>query len=92
MKVDCADFEKEKSKFVLLVDVLTKGNIKSNGILPPINWYYIINNLIKSKYGNYVESRLIELLILQINSSNTAYSLMKNYLLDSNYFLEFNVC
>ena len=49
----------------------------------------MINSWIKSVFGKYVEQELIELSILQINNSNSAFLLVKNYLIDTNYFNNF---
>jgi hypothetical protein len=45
----------------------------------------------KSKYGNEMETELIELTLMQINHLNSAYSLIKNYLIDTNYFIHLKV-
>jgi hypothetical protein len=54
--------------------------------LPPLNWYYFISSLLKSKFGKLVETSLIHLVILHVQISNSAYSLIKNFLIDTNYF------
>ena len=54
--------------------------------LPPLNWYYFISSLLKSKFGKTSETSLIHLTLLHVQISNSAYSLMKNFLIDTNYF------
>jgi hypothetical protein len=77
-------------KFIFLVRLLLKSCKSSNKKnLPPINWYYMINGWIKSFFGKDVEQELIELSILQINNSNSAFLLVKNFLIDTNYFDSF---
>ncbi len=45
----------------------------------------------KSKYGSEMELELIELSLMQINHLYSAYSLLKNYLVDTNYFIHLKV-
>lgn len=79
-------------KFEFLIRlVLASCKSSKDKHLPPINWYYMINSLMKSHYGKGVESELIELSILQLNNLNSAYILIKNYLIDTNYFSQFEV-
>ena len=84
-----AESNYEQSKFVFLVNTLCSACKKSNEphMLPPVNWYYLINSLIKSKHGSQVESKLLEICIMQLKDSQSAYSILKNYLIDTNYFL-----
>jgi hypothetical protein len=65
---------------------LLEGN--NRGDLPPLNWYFFISCLMRSELSkNECETLLIELALNQMNSSQSAYSLIKNYTIDSNYFL-----
>jgi hypothetical protein len=80
------------SQFNFLVTALLEGCKSSMAhILPPINWYYLITSLMKSKYGNGMESELIELSLMQISHLFSAYSLLKNYLVDTNFFFNLKV-
>jgi hypothetical protein len=79
-----------KIRFIFLVRLLLQSCKSSRiKILPPVNWYYLINSWIKSSFGKDVEKELIELSILQINHLNSAFLLIKNYLIDTNYFNNF---
>lgn len=94
MKIDSKedDFHKLQNKVQFLINVLLKSCKKSKvRQLPPINWYFLINSLMRSKFGEQIESQIIELTLFQINNLNSAYSLLKNYLIDTNYFLKFKV-
>lgn len=93
MKQSTTDLnEKSRLQFEFLIRVLLDSCKQSSvKVLPPINWYYLMTCLIKSIYGNYVETELIELTIMQIDNLNSAYSLVKNYLIDTNYFLHLKV-
>ncbi|CAF0998112.1 unnamed protein product [Brachionus calyciflorus] len=75
-------------QFEFFLKVLLESCLESKcKILPPINWYYFMTSLIKSKFGTDLESQLIKLTVMQINNLNSAYSLVKNYLVDTNYFI-----
>ena len=92
VKVCKEDNEEKEAQFNFLVSALTEScKASKTRTLPPINWYYLITLLIKSKYGHKMESKLIELTLMQINNLNSAYSLLKNYLVDTNYFMHLQV-
>jgi hypothetical protein len=81
-----------KSKFELLAKILCESCFKSVAhLLPPINWYYFASMLLKSKHGKCVETELIKITIYLIAESNSAFSLVKNFLIDTNYFHHLNV-
>ena len=70
-----------------MLDVLLTSYKSSNTkSLPPVNWYFFISSLLKSKFGKDHETSIIELAMLQFNKSNSAYALIKNFLIDTNYF------
>jgi hypothetical protein len=54
--------------------------------LPPVNLYFFLSSLLKSKFGKKYESKLIEIAMLQFSKSNSAYTLVKNLIIDTNYF------
>lgn len=74
--------------FNLLLDSSLHSNIK---ILPPLNWYYFMTSMIKSKFGTQLEAKMIKLSLMQINNLNSAYSLIKNFLVDTHSFQQFSV-
>ena len=80
------DLNNEK-KFEFLVSLIFESCKQSQTLsLPPLNWYYFASSLLKSKLGKSIETNLISLVILQLKVSNSAYTLLKNFLIDTNYF------
>jgi hypothetical protein len=100
---DSAKFEEDQFKFEFLINLLYNSckHSKAPRLLPPLNWYFVINTLVKCKLfqevklkNSNIETNLIELTLIQMSqneSSKSAYSLVKNYLIDTNYFLS-NSC
>lgn len=81
-----------EKKFNLLINSLCtsceNSIIKS---LPPINWYYLLNTLLKSKYGKNNELQLIKLTIYQIQCLNSAFTVFKNLFIDTNNMQQLKV-
>ena len=81
-----------RQKFNFFFNVLLDSCLHSNAkVLPPLNWYYFMTSLIKSKFGTELESKMIKLTLMQINNLNSAYSLIKNFLVDTHSFYQFKV-
>ena len=59
--------------------------------LPPINWHYFVNSILKSKYGKVCELDLIKLTIYQISNLNSAFTVFKSFFIDTNYFQNLEV-
>jgi hypothetical protein len=79
--------------FRFLIETLSDGwRTSTSKSLPPINWLNLVNTLLKSRFGSQVEAELIELVLGQIENSNSAFALVKNYLIDTNYFTRLQVC
>ena len=79
-------------QFKFLVNLLlTSCRSSKTKHLPPVNWYFFLNSLLKSKFGKENECDLIQLAIIQFNKSTSAYALMKNFLIDTNYFAHLKV-
>src|SRR5262249_3314509 len=80
----CVDDEKGQ-KFEFLANVVLYESCKSHG-MPPINWYFLMTTLLKSKYNSrkQVETRLVQLTLAQTSSS--AGTLLKNLLVDTAHF------
>ncbi|RNA08180.1 hypothetical protein BpHYR1_011695 [Brachionus plicatilis] len=77
-------------KFEFFFNVLLDSCLHSKcKILPPLNWYYFMTSLIKSKFGTELEPKMIKLTLMQINNLNSAYSLVKNFLVDTHSFYQF---
>ncbi len=76
-------------KFDFLIDLIyTSCKASQPKRLPPINWYNMANSWIKSELKSAaIEFKLIELTIMQITELNSAFNLIKNYLIDTNYFV-----
>ena len=75
-----------ESQFKILIEILTSATrLSSSKVLPPVNWLNLTNTLIKSRFGSQVERELIELVMSQIETSNSAFVLIKNYLIDTSY-------
>ena len=84
---------KSAEDFRFLIEALLAGwRTSTSKSLPPINWLNLVNTLLKSRFGNQVEAELIELVLGQIENSNSAFALVKNYLIDTNYFTRLQVC
>ena len=81
-----------EEQFELMFDTLLtscrNSKIKS---LPPVNLYFFLCSLLKSKFGKKYESSVIELAMLQFSKSNSAYALVKNFIIDTNYFSHLKV-
>lgn len=83
---------KIRQKFEFFFNVLFDSCLHSNAkCLPPLNWYYFMTSLIKSQFGTDLESKMIKLTLMQINTLNSAYSLVKNFLVDTHSFYQFKV-
>lgn len=79
-------------QFEFLVALLLNSCKNSQSLtLPPLNWYFFISSLLKSKFGKNVETLLLNLTVLQLKTSNSAYTLIKNILIDTNYFSNLQV-
>jgi len=100
--IDLAKFEEEQFKFEFLIKIIYKSckNSKAPRLLPPLNWYFVINTLMKCKIyqevktkNSQIETNIIELVLIQMSQSESksAYSLIKNYSIDTHYFFS-NSC
>lgn len=76
-----------------LVETLIAGwRFSTSKTLPPVNWLNLVNTLLKSRLGGgHIEAELVELALGQIGDSNSAFALIKNYLIDTNYFTRLQV-
>lgn len=82
----------KRAEFEFLIETLVAGcRLSTTKTLPPINWLNLVNTLIKCRYGTHVESELIELALAQTSTSNSAFVLIKNFLIDTNYFTRLQV-
>ena len=76
------------AKFDFLVRLLLDSCAKSKSrVLPPINWFHVTNSLMKSRFGERVQRQLVELCLGQLGHSQSPFNLVKNYLVDTNYFV-----
>jgi hypothetical protein len=81
-----------KNKLSLMIKCICESCEKSTTkLLPPINWHYFINTILKSKFGKECEFDLIKLTIYQISNLNSAFSVFKNFFIDTNYFQQLEV-
>jgi len=79
-------------QFEFMLDTLVIGCRTSKvKFLPPVNWYTFISSLLKSRHGSRHETKILELTMLQFSKSNSAYSLIKNFLVDTNYLYHLKV-
>jgi len=79
-------------QFEFLVNLLLNSCKNSQTLtLPPLNWYFFISSLLKSKFGKSAETTLLNLVILQLKISNSAHTFIKNILIDTNYFSNLKV-
>lgn len=83
---------RSENQFTFWIETLAEG-VRASSVktLPPVNWLNLVNTLIKSRFGPRVERELIELALLQIDSSNSAFVLVKNYLIDTSYLTRLQV-
>ena len=73
-------------EFEFMLDTLvTSCRCSKVKFLPPVNWYSFISSLLKSRHGRKHETMILELTMLQFGKSTSAYSLVKNFLVDTNY-------
>ena len=78
------------SKFKFLIQLFNKSSKRSSTPLPPLNWHFFVNSLIKSSKASANEIRpLLEIVLIQmsVNKNRSAFSLIKNYLIDTNFVL-----
>jgi hypothetical protein len=93
VKSDDTDESSKSNKIGLLIKCIRESCEKSTTkLLPPINWYYFLNTILKSKYGKACELDLIKLTIYQISNLNTAFTVFKSFFIDTNYFQKLEVC
>lgn len=83
---NACDNNKTASQFKFVIETLTTSvRVSSSKALPPVNWLNLVNTLIKSRFGAQLERELIDLVLSQADASNSAFVLVKNYLIDTNY-------
>jgi len=81
-----SDEKASDNEFEFMLDTLvTSCRCSKVKFLPPVNWYSFISSLLKSRHGRKHETAILELTMLQFGKSNSAYSLVKNFLVDTNY-------
>lgn len=82
----------EHGEVKFLIETLTAGwRLSTTKSLPPVNWLNLVNTFAKSRFGAQLERELVELSLSQVDSSNSAFALIKNYLIDTNYFSRLQV-
>ena len=92
VKSDDTDENLKTSKLSLLIKCMRESCEKSiSKQLPPINWYYFLNTILKSKYGKSCELDLIKITVYQIAHLNSAFTVFKNFFIDTNYFQQLEV-
>ena len=92
VKSDDSDEILKTNKINFLIKCIRESCEKSTTKqLPPINWYYFLNTVLKSKYGKACELDLIKLTIYQISSLNSAFTVFKSFFIDTNYFQKLEV-
>lgn len=81
-----------EKRFETLVYVLKNGCESSVGkSLPPINWFYLMSSLMKSKCGKTSELNLIELTFRHTETLSSALGFLRNCLISLNSFSQFKV-
>jgi hypothetical protein len=81
-----------EKRFILLVNTLKIGCETSLiKTLPPINWFYLMSNLMKSQFGKANETNLFELTLMHLETLSSALGFFRNFLISLNTFNQFKV-